>query len=132
MLNGEVLIPGGGGVFDNVLSVIYDPAFEGGSLSIRAKKVLNGTSISLTLNGDSINSEGKYPLSLHSRFSVVFYDQISNCKFGTYYDNPTSGFLKITKFDKTERIISGTFEFTLTKPGCDTIKVTNGRFDKKL
>jgi hypothetical protein len=29
-------------------------------------------------------------------------------------------------------IISGTFDFVLAKPGCDTVRVTQGRFDKRL
>ncbi|UOQ73225.1 hypothetical protein [Hymenobacter cellulosilyticus] len=42
------------------------------------------------------------------------------------------GSLTITRLDLTAGIISGTFSFTLYKPGCDTIRVTNGRFDKQL
>jgi hypothetical protein len=42
------------------------------------------------------------------------------------------GTLTIIRLDLTKGIIAGTFEFTLAKPGCDTIRVTNGRFNKKL
>lgn len=44
----------------------------------------------------------------------------------------TSGTLTITRLDQQAGIIAGTFSFTLAQPGCDTIKVTQGRFDKKL
>ncbi len=47
---------------------------------------------------------------------------------GTYH----KGTLTITRFDLNAGIISGTFDFVLAKPGCDTIKVTQGRFDRKL
>ncbi len=39
------------------------------------------------------------------------------------------GQLTITKLDQTNLIISGLFEFTTVVSGCDTIKVTDGRFD---
>jgi hypothetical protein len=130
LLNGKVWIPGGGGVFDNVLSVQYDPTFEGGSLSIRAKKITNGTSVRITLNGDSINTVGSFPLALHSQFNVVFSDQM-NCNFHTYYDNPTLGVLNISNFDRSNRIISGTFSFKISTAKCGLIEATEGRFDIK-
>jgi len=41
-----------------------------------------------------------------------------------------TGNIVITKFDTTHRIVSGTFDgFTFPIPGCDTLYVTNGRFD---
>lgn len=42
------------------------------------------------------------------------------------------GKVTLTKYDLSNGIFSGTFDFTLTKPGCETIIVTDGRFDKKL
>ena len=42
------------------------------------------------------------------------------------------GELIITKLDKNAGIISGTFNATLYKPGCDTLKITDGRFDMKF
>lgn len=130
LVNGKAWMPAGGGVFDNLLSVIYDPTFQGGNLSIRAKKIMNGTTTRITLNGDSINFVGVYPLLLHSHFNVVYSDQI-NCDFHTYYDTPLSGSLNISKFDTTNRIISGTFSFKVSTAGCGIIDVTEGRFDVK-
>lgn len=130
LVNGQAWIPGGGGLLDNVLSVQYDPTFEGGSLSIRAKKIANGKSVRITLNGDSINSVGSFPLLLHSQFNVVFSDQI-DCNFHTYYDNPTSGILNVSKFDRSKRIISGAFSFRISTVECGLIEVTEGRFDVK-
>lgn len=40
--------------------------------------------------------------------------------------------MSITRFDLSMGIISGTFEFTLSKTGCETISITDGRFDAKL
>ena len=132
LLNGNLYIPGGGGVFENVLSVQYDPTFQGGNLSIRAKKIITGTqTISITLNGDSINTVGNYPLLLHSKFNVVYSDQLG-CAFHTYYDSPILGYLDVRKFDNSNRIISGTFSFKVTTSTCGTIDGTDGRFDVKF
>ena len=56
-----------------------------------------------------------------------FIDSNNNC----YYDfeDLVKGTLVITHFDDVEHIISGTFEFTTATEGCDTIRVTDGRFD---
>ena len=45
-----------------------------------------------------------------------------------------NGFLKITKFDLQNGIVSGEFEVEMfSKNGCaDTLKITKGRFDYKL
>jgi hypothetical protein len=45
------------------------------------------------------------------------------------YSNTFSGSLDVSKIDKVDYVISGLFEFSTVTPGCDTIKITNGRFD---
>ena len=51
-----------------------------------------------------------------------------------YYDSSVyrAGKLVINKFDTINGIISGTFNATLYKKGCDTVKITEGRFDMKF
>jgi len=48
-----------------------------------------------------------------------------------FYDdeNTLSGNLTITRLDQINLVVSGLFEFTTVVAGCDTIKITNGRFD---
>ena len=57
-----------------------------------------------------------------------------NCNSIISYDSDviTFGSIATTKYDLQAGIISGLFNFTLTKLGCETITVTEGRFDKKL
>ncbi len=43
-----------------------------------------------------------------------------------------NGRVVISMYDLQAGIVSGAFEFTLAKPGCESIFITNGRFDKKL
>jgi hypothetical protein len=42
------------------------------------------------------------------------------------------GKITITKFDQQLRIIAGKFYCTILKSGCDTLKITEGRFDIKF
>lgn len=57
----------------------------------------------------------------------TYIDFISGEEFITFSNN--SGELEITKFDREEFIISGTFWFTAVNGKGDTIRVTDGRFD---
>jgi hypothetical protein len=71
-----------------------------------------------------------YPLN---KFPDSFADaafQISG-NSGCQYEpqNCLSGQMTLTKIDKIKYIISGVFEFTTVTDGCDTLKITNGRFD---
>lgn len=44
-----------------------------------------------------------------------------------------SGQVELVKSDGMSRIAAGRFPYTLYEPGgCDTLRVTNGRFDVKL
>ena len=44
-----------------------------------------------------------------------------------------TGQVELVKFDPVARIAAGRFAFTLYEPGgCDTLRVTNGRFDVKF
>lgn len=41
------------------------------------------------------------------------------------------GSLTVTKFDTQQKIISGRFNYTIYRFGCDTLRITQGRFDIK-
>ena len=67
---------------------------------------------------------GTYSLTIPPPQDVSFFDVSKRCYFifgDSYYRRGT---LTLTRFDRQARIASGTFEFTLYQPGCDTIKVT--------
>ncbi len=62
------------------------------------------------------------------------YEALFSAKHPTglcFYDdnNTLRGNLTITKLDQTNLIVSGLFEFITFVSGCDTINVTDGRFD---
>lgn len=56
--------------------------------------------------------------------------KVSENSFCRYeYSDTYQGSVTFTKIDKINYIISGTFEFSTKKDGCEDIKITNGRFD---
>jgi hypothetical protein len=136
LVNGQPYTPNGNNGSTNY-AVLYDPTFQGGTLQTETYRYLttsSGTryqqSVSFTL-GD-INHVGTYEITGKGNQILLFTDY-SRDKPCDWYTNGngvyTSGTLVITRLDN---ILSGTFSFTLAQPGCDSIKITQGRFDKKL
>ena len=69
--------------------------------------------------------EQSYILNSNPERSIKYTG--STCRYE--YEDLVEGTLTITHFDSINYIVAGTFEFTTTTEGCDTIRVTNGRFD---
>ena len=67
---------------------------------------------------------------------MIFFDTKLNSPCNVQRStNPNayqSGSLTLTRFDLKAGIISGTFHFKLYQPGCDTLNITQGRFDYTL
>ena len=108
--------------------------YQLGSLSFGGSVYQPSQSMGINLH-DQLNlpelGVGTYDLVPNAPYdpSVSFYVTHS-CYYGGWSSNPTiDGKLTITKFDKSNYIISGLFEFTLVLQGCDTLKITDGRFD---
>jgi hypothetical protein len=137
LLNGQPWMPSG---YDNRpnFSVTYDPGYAGGSLTIRAYRYPSGKKSyeNIILGGDRIAQVGVYPFVLVGDRKAFFSDHNANAPCDDFSEAPDVtyrvGSLTITRLDLTQGIISGTFSFKLAKPSCDTIKVTQGRFDYKL
>ncbi|HRZ31585.1 MAG TPA: DUF6252 family protein [Flavobacterium sp.] len=74
-----------------------------------------------------INLNTPYDLTLFPNNLAIFVNNGEGCYYD--YDHTTSGTLTITKFDQTNFIISGTFEFSTITDNCEAVTITNGRFD---
>lgn len=102
-------------------------------------------------NGDSFSIgmllHGTLQTGLTQTFKLVSTDILSNKIYNVFTASATSltgpcdyrgkyiktGQVTLTKFDGVARIAAGRFAFTLYQPGgCDTLHVTNGRFDVKF
>lgn len=134
LLNGQPWTPSGNYGPAN-FRLDYDPSYTGGSLTIRAYQALSGqTTKDFLIGGSQIAKKGTYTISNNANCGAAYSLGTSgSCGEYNYY-NRVPGFtmrgqLTITRLD---RIVSGTFNFTLAQTGCDTIKVTQGRFDYTL
>ncbi|MDQ2770914.1 MAG: DUF6252 family protein [Bacteroidota bacterium] len=134
LVNGQGWTPQGYNGRSNY-SLVYDAGYRNGTLNISTYRYGGNGSPDvqyITLASDSLKAIGRYPLTIPHHQEALFSDSRTKCEFlggDPYYRRGT---LTITRLDLQAGIISGTFEFTLAKPGCDTIKITQGRFDKRL
>ena len=121
----------------------YDPSFFGGAFEIDGVRYLDGQNETdlLTLFSDSISTYSEKIIEGKSRkFGLRYHDYTTknylceDISSGLLVDSTnffSAGKLVITKFDKNTKIVSGTFYCTIKQNGCDTLKITEGRFDVK-
>ena len=122
----------------------FDNSSYGGTLYIGGFRYSDGKNSDsfLTITADSINFRKVALVALKiGDFSCDFDDFNSKStmcnQFSTNpsYDRTTtfksSGTLVVTKFDQSSKILSGTFHATIKQTDCDTLKITDGRFDIK-
>ncbi|MDO7874291.1 hypothetical protein Q5H93_06065 [Hymenobacter sp. ASUV-10] len=120
--------------------VLYEPSrTQGGILNISASRYpANGVNQTVKLFAGPIFQNRTFRFTLpasNAEGSVSYYDETKSDQCNSilsYYASYLTGQLTLTRLDEQAGIISGTFDFTIAKPGCDTIRVTDGRFDKKL
>ncbi len=145
LVNGKVWLPEGRtSTFSSNLSILYEPpSFKGGGTSIEANRYRKGEiDQTLALGVDSVAKYGTGSYRLQCVINPPyptggvgnFQDHIRGCEYYCNRDGTVllEGNCKLTKLDLANKIVSGTFAFTLAKLGCDTIKITDGRFDMKL
>ncbi len=136
LLNGQPWKPEGFSGVGN-LSIDYDQGINNGTLGIIAYRTLSSsdkTQFGLGIT-DSVNFKNA-PFTLNVKkkslanflYSTKNYCDIVHSDTTIYED----GSITITKLDRVNRIISGTFQGLLYKQLCgDTMKITQGRFDMK-
>jgi hypothetical protein len=136
LLNGQPWVPSGNNGTAN-LSIDFDPGIDNGVMGISGYRIISTQEIQYFGLGiiDSVNLKiPPYTINL-SRISLYrfrFYLS-SNCYLLSIEDETNStGSITILKIDRTNRIVSGSFNATLSKINCDSIKITNGRFDMKF
>ena len=91
----------------------------------------NGTEAIAIYSTDVILEENKtYTLKLDNTNHSALFDITNNSNFDTYETtNEVTGELHITKLDKTNNIISGTFWFNAVNEQGKKVEVREGRFD---
>lgn len=138
MVNGQVWIPKGrSSFFDSNLVVLYDVDEDGThSISVKATRRVGekGSDSSfherITMYNNRITGEGTYSLAIPPIGSVHFSNK--ECDYHWQEDVVRDGELTITRLDLEKGIISGIFEFAISKPGCPTVEAKEGRFDYRI
>ncbi len=123
---------------DARVSISYDP-ISGGYIGITS--LLENSSKDedqhMELTFDSANYKSNFIFNSTSHLIGGAYSNrkdFTNCRRLDNSDIGTSstGIINVSNFNLQTGIVAGSFEFSLTKPGCTSILVTNGRFDCKL
>ncbi|MGM0579637.1 MAG: hypothetical protein ACQETL_03095 [Bacteroidota bacterium] len=123
-VNGEVWLPdyrylNSGG---NILEAYLD---RGSDMHIKAVYEPKTQNIRFTLK-DVFNQDKAIKFSSYeSENSYASVSMEEDCYLET---DSTSGYLEILKIDSINKIVAGTFEFSIISD-CDTVEVTEGRFD---
>ena len=132
LINGVAWIPQGVRGTGN-LSIDYDAGFNQGIFNIVAYNFKPAIAEQLIIGvRDSLNFINAPKTLILNRQSLYSISYNKPCDyFNQLADVESNGVLNIIKLDRTNRIISGNFNATLIKRGCDTIKITDGSFDMK-
>jgi len=112
--------------------------------AIVVRNTMNITAIyqqdNLQLGGGGKNSDKDLDITIFPPYSqleeFVSYDITKAAMYynfyeGCYYEleNTYEGYIRFSKIDRINYIISGTFEFSTVTANCDTVRITDGRFD---
>ena len=137
MLNGQVWTPQGRGPIlePRNPSINYDATYEGGALALTATiydKSVNGQlKQTISIGGLNVGSIGEYNLT-NSRVRFFHADYVNEIEYAFDTDIASNCRLIITKLDKVNQIIAGTFSFTIEKKDTGKkVTITDGRFDMK-
>lgn len=136
LLNGQPWTPSGYTGQPNFVTT-YDGGYLGGALQIKCTRYTSGSTFqSFTIGVANAKQTGTYLFEATGPNGITHFDTSLGAACGMQrYQKPgayQAGQLTITRFDLANHIIAGTFNFTVHQSGCDTVKVTQGRFDYTL
>jgi hypothetical protein len=101
-----------------------------GFLGISAKLKTDSKYQTISIGKTNVIKPGVYTLSKIVRSELRLIDFNTQCTYDT--DSLNIGVLEMTRVDTINMIFSGRFHFKIGVAGCDTIRVTDGRFDLRL
>ncbi|MDO7887510.1 hypothetical protein [Hymenobacter cheonanensis] len=135
LLNGQPWTPSGYDGSPNFV-LTYDSGYRGGALQIKCYRYTsNSTFQSIIFGAVNVSQAGTYFFSIPNN-GISYFDTslVAPCNLQSYSNPGTyrTGSFTLTRFDLKAGIISGTFNFKFAQPSCDTLKITQGRFDYTL
>lgn len=135
LINGEVWTangpPGCWNCGPNPKARLDDSPHRNDFLSLGARNAYTGViaqnlDIVLIIT-DSFEIEKPIPLNKTYNGRIGFWNELDDCIL-IESDSTTNAYVQINKYDKENGIVSGIFEGTLSDT-CQTLEITNGRFD---
>lgn len=134
LVNGKAWIPGKDDWSSPGPLKFYYYTDNGGQFAINSELQINSIRENIIIGLDSINFKKEFFFKKGSNSVRLSYQKTPGCDLSSLIDSTvqTIGSVTLTKVDLNNGIISGVFEFSFSKHGCESIKITNGRFDAKL
>ena len=139
LVNGQPWTPNGFVGLSTNYAVTYDPGYLGGALQVKTYRYTGANDDvyqAMTFGAAGVTGPGAHAFPLAGPNGIYYadYGQLAPCRYFGSLPVPLyqTGTLTLTRFDLTQGIVAGTFSFTMVQAGCDTLKITQGRFDKKL
>jgi hypothetical protein len=134
LVNGKAFLPSGYDGSKPNFKLVIDPAFQNGNFDLIVYRLVNDKYESISFFSNNIKAVGTYNIHSGQNLYFDYINDITNCKYLFSNDTYSDGVLKINKYDLITGIFSGEFECKVfdQTTSCDTIRITNGRFDKKL
>ena len=135
LVNGKVFTNIGYDGSNSNFRLFVDPTFQNGSFQIRVYSFKTSKYERININSNDINSVGIFNVvGNNGPLFIDYSNDNGTCNFNQSANCYLKGNLNITKYDISNGIFSGTFQFNIKDPNfnCDTIRITEGRFDKKL
>jgi hypothetical protein len=126
LVNGRAWVPSAPFPLNSLTYSYYQ-----GTFSIRATLKKDGRNQVISINKFNILKADIFYLTTYNNNSdAQLHDFNTQCTFDTSIFN--IGTLEMTRVDSINGIFSGRFHFKIGVAGCDTIRVTDGRFDLRL
>ncbi len=129
LLNGEVWQPEGRAGLTTNFQPFLQP--NGGTFSISTYRIKGSTDQGAGIFIRKLGGTGKYILDGVNHI-IDFDDLNRGCQYVRYNGYIQEGIIEIIKYDMKNYIVAGRFEARLYNGKCDTIKITQGRFDIKF
>ena len=132
LLNGQPWNPAG----NPFAAPVFSAEYYQNRLGVSCRRAFNNSNGSVISNQsmefaiDSVVGPKIYILDDATKYVLKYNDYVTNCQYAT--GNGMTATVELTRFDPVARIVSGTFFFTLEKPGCGRVVVTDGRFDSRF
>lgn len=134
LVNGKAFMPSGYDGSKPNFKLVIDPMYQNGNFDLIVYKLIGNKYESISFFSNNIKSSGVYYVNPSGNLYMDYRNDLTNCKYLFSTINYSEGILKINRYDLVQGIFSGEFEGKFYDPNtsCDTIRITNGRFDKKL